>query len=114
MINLQSNKSEHSGQERAALSRLRQLLMEPFLMHANWIRHRRVCGKKNCICAVDKESRHVNWYLAQSRKGKSRMKYVAPAVYPQVREWVRRYWEARALLDKLSECSWKRFKALSR
>lgn len=109
-----SDRSEHSLQEREALSRLRQLLMDPLLMHASWIRHRRVCGKKNCACATDKAARHVNWYIAQTRKGKGRMKYVSAAVYPQIREWVRRYWEARSLLDKLSECSWKRFKELPR
>src|SRR5690349_14028485 len=111
---LPSNRSEQSELERAALSRLRQLLMEPFLMHGSWIRHRRACGKGNCACATDKKARHVSWYVRQMRKGKPRMKYVSPAIYPEIHTWVTRYWEVRGLLDKLSESSWKRLKALSR
>jgi hypothetical protein len=109
-----SNRAEQSELERAALSRLRQLLMEPFLMHGSWVRHRRVCGKGNCACATDKQARHVSWYVRQMRKGKPRMKYVRPELYMEIRKWVSRYWEARALLDKVSESSWKRLKALSR
>jgi hypothetical protein len=108
------SKAQQSDQERAALSRLRQILIEPPLMHATWIRHRRVCGQKTCSCATDRNARHVNWYIAQTRNRKTRMKYVPPELYQEIRRWVSRYWEVRALLDKLSESAWKQLHQLKR
>jgi len=54
------------AKERAALSRLRQILMESGLIRASWVKLRHPCGKVGCRCSRSKRNWHVNWYLSQS------------------------------------------------
>ena len=97
-----------SENERAALSRLRQILRESGLMRASLVELRNTCGKKNCRCFRKKENRHLSWYVSQSRKGKLRRKIVPRERLDQVRRWLERYWETRQLLDQVSQEYWRR------
>jgi len=113
-MNTLPSRSQRSEKERAALSRLRQILIDPTLLHATCIRHKRVCGKSYCRCAKSKEARHASWYVAQTIGRKTRMRYIPQRHYKEVRHWVSQYGEIRRLLNKLSDCSWERIKGMSK
>ena len=98
-----------SLKERDARSRLRQLLNEPTLLRANLVEMRRFCGSPTCRCAKAKRYWHLSWYASQSQNGKQRMKFIPADQVDEVRRWVERYQEARALLAIVGDTSWDRF-----
>ena len=98
----------HSPKERAARSRLRQLLNEPTLLRANLVEMKRFCGSPSCRCAKSKRHWHVSWYASQSQGGKPRMKCIPRDQVEEVRRWVERYQEARKLLGLVGDASWGR------
>lgn len=100
--------STHSAQERAALSRLRQLLNEPGLLRASWVRMKNTCGKSCCRCHRHPRHRHIAWYVGQSKNGKPRMKCVPQHLRQEVQLWLGRYQEARKLLEQVSDEYWQR------
>ena len=100
--------SSQSAKERAALSRLRQVLIEPGLLRANLIKMRRPCGAHSCHCAKGKRHWHLSWYLSQSKDGKHRMKCVPKEQLDEVRTWVARYQDARRLLAVAGDERWNR------
>lgn len=97
-----------SANERAARSRLRQLLNEPALLRANLVEMKRFCGSASCRCAKSKRYWHVSWYASQSHRGKPRMKCIPAEQVDEVRQWVKRYQEARTLLALVGDSSWDR------
>ena len=107
-MNTPNHRSALSPQERTAISRLRQILIEPKLLRASLIRMKRRCGKSYCRCATDKRHRHASWYVGQSHDGRPRMKSIADELVVEVQEWVARYREADKLLDQLSDAYWER------
>ncbi len=97
-----------SADERAARSRLRQLLNEPTLLRANLVEMKRFCGSPSCRCAKSKRHWHVSWYASQSQRGKPRMKCIPADQVVEIRQWVKRYQEARSLLALIGDASWDR------
>lgn len=97
-----------SDSERAARSRLRQLLNEPTLLRANLVEMKRFCGSPSCRCAKSKRHWHVSWYASQSQHGRPRMKCIPADQVDEVRQWVERYQEARSLLALVGDASWDR------
>jgi len=96
-----------SAADRAARSRLHQLLEEAdALAHGSVIRMARCCGNVRCRCATQ-GLKHVSWYLGVTEKGKTRMKHLPKGTEEKVRRWVQQYREARALLDTISREAWK-------
>lgn len=102
------NANSLSDKERAARSRLRQLLNEPALLRANLVKMKRFCGSPSCRCAKSKRYWHLSWYASQSQKGKPRMKCIPSGQVDEVRQWVERYQEARTLLALVGDVSWDR------
>lgn len=102
------NPSQLSAKERAARSRLRQILQESGLIRATWVRIRRPCGSAGCRCAKSKRHWHVSWCISQSRKGKLRRKSIPARLHDEVDRWLVEYWEARNLLDQISDQYWTR------
>lgn len=98
--------SLQSAQERAALSRLRQILGEPGLLRASWVKMKHRCGRSSCRCAKAKRHWHLSWYVSQSKNGKPRMKCVPKEQLEEVRHWVSRYQEARSLLATIGDVYW--------
>mgnify|MGYP003376247643 CR=1 FL=1 len=96
--------------ERAALSRLRQILNDPALnlLRANIVRRKIRCGRSGCRCRLSTKQGHPVCYVSQSRKGKFRTKYVPTDKIPSVRDGVALYQEARGLLMALGDASWDR------
>jgi hypothetical protein len=103
-----TNPAPLSPNERAARSRLRQLLNEPTLLRANLVEMKRFCGSPSCRCAKSKRHWHVSWYASQSQRGKPRMKCIPADQVDDVRQWVERYQEARSLLALVGDASWDR------
>jgi len=100
--------SLQSAEERAALSRLRQILGEPGLLRASWVKMKHPCGRSSCRCARAKRHWHLSWYVSQSKNGKPRMKCVPQEQLEEVRRWVSRYQEARLLLATIGDVYWNR------
>jgi hypothetical protein len=94
--------------ERAALSRLRQILNEPVLLRANCVKRKHPCGRDSCHCSSSRQHWHLSWYVSQSRKGKLRTKYVPPERVAEVRRWVACYQQARRLLMTVGDAFWDR------
>jgi len=100
-------RQQQSPRERAALSRLRQILNEPGLLRASWVKMKHPCGKSSCCCRFGKEDWHLSWYISQSKKGKPRMKSVHRDQLKEVRQWVDRYHEAKKLLGVVGDAYWE-------
>ena len=100
--------SLQSAGERDALARLRQILRDPGLLRASWIKMKHPCGKNYCHCSKDKRHWHLSWYASQSKDGKPRMKCVPYDQLKKVRLWVSRYQEARTLLARVGDLYWDR------
>jgi uncharacterized protein YjiS (DUF1127 family) len=94
--------------ERHALSRLRQILNAPGLLRASIIQMNKRCGKPYCWCAKAKRHWHLSWCVGQSQGGSPRMKHIPAELLPEVRLWVKRYQEARKLLDEVSNENWNK------
>jgi hypothetical protein len=88
--------------ERDLYSRLRQVLTQPGLLRGNLVVLQRSCGKPTCHCSKDKAKRHRSLYLSLSSGGKHRMVYIPADWEAEVRDWVDRYKQVRAVLEKLS------------
>lgn len=104
------NPNQSSARERAARSRLLQILRESGLIRATWVRHSRPCGSAVCKCAKVKRYWHKSWSISQSHKGKLRRKSIPNRLHDEVGQWLKQYWEARKLLDQVSEEYWARLK----
>jgi len=92
------------ARDRAARSRLVQLLAagRP-LARASLVTMARVCGKKNCRCALGRK--HVSLYLS-TRVGRARkMLYVPPELEALARELVENARSAEALVEEMSQAS---------
>ncbi len=98
---------QRSASERAALSRLRQIMTESCFIRGSIVKLKHPCGKSNCKCSGGRRYWHTSWYISQSLGGKLRRKSIPKRLLPQVRQWVSRYREARKLLDKVSQHYWK-------
>ena len=97
-----------SKAERGWLSKLRQLLNGCELISGSLVSREHTCGKKYCRCMSGSGYRHSSWYLGRSIKGKIYMKYVSHEQIRAVKQWVKRYKQARQLLRKLGDGGWQR------
>jgi len=97
-----------SERERRSLSELRRILNAPGLLRASLIQMKKRCGKPYCRCAKAKRHWHLSWYMGQSQEGRPRMKYIPSELLPEIQLWVRRYQEARKLLDEVSNENWNK------
>jgi len=93
----QPGKSWH---EQAWRRRAAALLRQDGLLRGNISVRRRVCGKPACRCAEGE--RHEAMYVVYREAGRTVQLYVPKEWEERVRRWVKRYGEARELLDKLS------------
>ena len=89
-----------SWRESAWRRRVAELLRHDNVMRGNISVRRRVCGKSACRCAQGE--RHEAMYVVYREAGRTVQLYVPKEWEERVRRWVKRYGEARELLDKLS------------
>ena len=99
-----------SRKERSVRSRLHRLIAEADgFVHGSLIRMARTCGNPRCKCAT-KGEKHVSLYLGQTRKGKTRMKYIPRTWEGRIRRWADNYQQARELLEQISEEGWSKLR----
>jgi hypothetical protein len=94
-------RSRFTREERAARSRLAQLLHECEVIAGSVVSMARRCGKKGCRCAQGEK--HVSLYLSIKIEGKRRLVYIPPELEEEVRPQVGAYREAEQLTRVVSE-----------
>ena len=99
-----------SERERQAISHLHQLLNEPGLLRASFVRMKRSCGRDYCRCMRSKAHRHESTYVVQRHQGKPRMKHLGSDQRASARQWIERYRRIRKLLDTVSDLYWQELK----
>ena len=113
MTNISLKSRSHlSPRERDAISQLHQLLNEPGLLRASFVQMRRRCGKESCRCGSHKKHWHESAYVIQRHQGKPRMKHLGVGQEVRVRQWVERYRQAKALLNRVSDLYWQELKKI--
>lgn len=101
------SRAHRSERERAARSRLVQLLSGQSLICGSVTVMERVCGKSYCRCVEG--HKHVSLYLSVRVGGKRKMLYVPRELEEQVRRWVENYKEVGRRMEELSESALKQF-----
>jgi hypothetical protein len=91
-----------SKAERDLRSRLTKLLHSEAIIRGSLAMRERTCGKSGCRC-VTKGEKHAGLYLVVSEEGKQRQIFVPKAFEELVRQWVKSYAAARALLEEISK-----------
>lgn len=86
--------------ERAARSRLAQLLHDHEFIQGSVVTMERVCGKPGCHC-VDGE-KHVSLYLSVKIAGRRKMVYIPADLEEEVRRRVDAYHEVESLAAVVS------------
>jgi len=95
------HRSHLPEQERAARSKLSQLLRDKPFVAGSLVKMARTCGKPNCKCA--KGDKHVSWYLAIRHKSTRKMICIPRARQQEVMEWVNTYREVTSLIAAVSQ-----------
>jgi len=96
-----ASRNSFSSEERAARSRLAQLLHEHEVIAGSVVTMARRCGKKGCHC--EHGEKHVSLYLSTKIEGKRRMVYIPPELEDQVRRAVGVYRESEMLTEAVSK-----------
>lgn len=95
------SRNRFSPKERAARSRLAQLLHSHEVIHGSTVSMARRCGKAGCRCAQGEK--HVSLYLSVKIEGKRRMVYIPARLEEHVRRHVEAYREVERLTQVVSE-----------
>ena len=98
-----------SKAERDLRSRLTKLLHSTAIIRGTLADRERVCGKSSCRC-VTKGEKHAGLYLVVSVEGKYRQFFVPKAFEERVRQWVKSYADARALLEEISKLHYEKLR----
>ena len=94
--------------ERESRSKLKPIISwKDFLRATPTLRHL-TCGKPNCRCR--RGQKHTAFVLTRITEGKSEQLHIPKDQEEVVREWIERYREILALLEKISSSSWDRLK----
>jgi len=96
-----------SAKERAARSRLAQLLHSSPLLRGSLVRMARTCGKPGCKCL--RGEKHVSLYLAIRQGSRRTLVYVPPPWEALIRGCVKTWKEADGLIDEVSRAQLERF-----
>ena len=86
--------------ERAARSRLAQLLHDREFIRGSVVSMARTCGKAGCRC--NQGEKHVSAYLSAKVAGKRRMVYIPDALQDEVRRCVETHREVERLAETVS------------
>jgi hypothetical protein len=93
-------RNRFGAQERAARSRLSQLLHDNEVICGSVVSMARVCGKPGCRCTQG--DKHVSLYLSVKVEGVRRMVYIPPELEEEVRRRVAAYREVERLTQVVS------------
>lgn len=93
-------RNRFAPQERAARSRLAQLLHDHDVICGSVVSMARTCGKAGCRC--ERGEKHVSLYLSTKVEGQRRMVYIPPELEEEVRCRVAAYREVQQLTEVVS------------
>jgi hypothetical protein len=96
-----TSRNQFTAKERAARSRLAQLLHSDELICGSVVSMARKCGKKGCHC--EQGEKHVSLYLSIKMEEERRMVYIPPELEKEVRRRVEVYRESQQLTRVVSE-----------
>lgn len=94
-------RNRFTAQERAARSRLTQILHDHEFICGSVVSMARCCGKKNCRC--QRGEKHVSLYLSVKLGDKRHMLYIPPDLEEQVRRQVDAWRESESLTRAVSD-----------
>ncbi len=94
------SRNQFGPSERAARSRLAQLLHEHEFIQGSVVTMERVCGKAGCHCVGGEK--HVSLYLSVKIAGKRKMVYIPADMEEEVRRRVNAYNEMESLTSVIS------------
>lgn len=86
--------------ERAARSRLAQILHDREVIRGSVVPMARVCGKPGCRCT--RGDKHLSLYLSAKVEGKRRMVYIPPDMEQEVRRRVEAWQEVERLSEEIA------------
>jgi hypothetical protein len=95
-----ASRNRFTAQERAARSRLAQLLHNFDVIVGSVVTMERTCGKPGCRCA--RGQKHVSLYLSTKMEGKRRLIYIPADLEEPVRARVAAYREVEQLTKEVS------------
>lgn len=101
------HRSHLPSQERAARSKLTQLLHDHPLIRGSLVTMARTCGHAGCKCY--RGEKHLSTYLSVRLEGDRKMIYVPRELEDNVRAWVETHRETERLLDHVSQACLTRF-----
>ena len=99
-------RNRFASKERAARSRLAQLLHDRDMICGSVVSMARTCGKAGCRCAQG--DKHVSLYLSTKVEGRRRMIYIPADLEQEVRARVTAYREVAQLTEVVSAASVQR------
>jgi hypothetical protein len=106
------NRNHLSSQERELIARLCQLLSQgKGLLRAHLSYHNRRCGKKWCWCAKSAGPWHRSLYAIRKANRRAYSKHIGRAYVAQVEHWNRRYKQAQALLQQITDLYWQKLQS---
>ena len=94
-------RNRFAPEERAARSRLAQLMHGQDVIVGSVVSMARRCGKAGCRC--EQGDKHVSLYLSTKVEGKRRMVYIPADLEQEVRRRVAAYQEVGRLTDVVSQ-----------
>jgi hypothetical protein len=94
-------RNRFGAEERAARSRLAQLLHDRDVIQGSVVSMARRCGKVGCRC--NQGEKHVSLYLSVKIAGKRRMVYIPEDLEDEVRRRVQSYREVERLTELVSD-----------
>lgn len=93
-------RTQFTAKERAARSRLAQLLHGHDVIRGSVVSMARSCGKAGCRCAQG--DKHVSLYLSTKVADRRRLVYLPADLEEEVRRWVAAYQEVEQLTQVVS------------
>lgn len=101
-------RSQMSKTERQWRSRLAQWVGSREMLRGTLSVREGRCGKPRCRCR--RGQKHVSLCLVQSKEGRIEQLHIPREWEGRVRQWVKQYKDARALLEKLSDLQLERLR----
>ena len=95
-----ATRNQFTPRERAARSRLAQLLHDHEVIQGSVVSMARRCGKAGCHCAQG--GKHVSLYLSAKVEGRRHMVYIPPDLEEAVRQHVAACREVERLTQEVS------------
>ena len=100
------NKKFMENELKKAASHLAKLIHKGSFLRGNAVIMQRVCGNKNCRCALEGK-KHKSLYISKNKDGARKMIYVPVHLEDEVKGKLDAYQKVKNLTEKISELNYK-------